>query len=106
MIISDRESFVAPKSLGDHSVDEIGDWLARLGLECYSSDLKKWGASGSKLLDMTQSQIEKELDMKHSLHRKKLLYAIECERSSSVGYLGSEKVNKVKKSMLEIKWNQ
>lgn len=82
-----------PKCLAEVSADDIGKWLSRLGLECYTNDLKKWGATGAKLLDATQHQIDKELDIKNSLHRKKLLYAIECERSNGVGFLGSEKVN-------------
>ncbi|XP_012530529.1 liprin-beta-2 isoform X2 [Monomorium pharaonis] len=81
-----------PKPLVELSMEEIRDWLARLGLECYATELRRWGATGSKLLDATQVQLEKELDIKNTLHRKKLLYAIESERSNGIGFLGSQKI--------------
>lgn len=81
-----------PKPLAEHSMEEIDDWLSRLGLECYAGELRRWGATGLKLLDATQVQLEKELDIKNTLHRKKLLYAIESERSNGAGFLGSPKV--------------
>ncbi|XP_039312389.1 liprin-beta-2 isoform X2 [Solenopsis invicta] len=82
-----------PKSLVELGMEEIGDWLARLGLECYAAELRRWGATGLKLLNATQVQLEKELDIKNALHRKKLLYAIESERSNSAGFLGSHKMD-------------
>ncbi|XP_044592543.1 kazrin-A isoform X1 [Cotesia glomerata] len=84
---------VISKSLKDLSMEEVEYWLAQLGLECYSGELRRWGATGPKLLDSTPHQIEKELDIKNSLHRKKLMYAIECERCDGVGFLGSEKMD-------------
>ncbi|XP_029676628.1 liprin-beta-2-like [Formica exsecta] len=82
-----------PKPLAELTMEEIGDWLARLGLECYAAELRRWGATGLKLLDSTQVQLEKELDVKNILHRKKLLYAIESERSNGAGFLGSQKMD-------------
>ncbi|XP_015595925.1 liprin-beta-1 isoform X2 [Cephus cinctus] len=82
-----------PKPLAELSMEDVSDWLSRLGLECYAGELRRWGATGTKLLDTTQNQIEKELDIKNTLHRKKLLYAIECERCNGVGFLGSEKMD-------------
>lgn len=73
-------------------MEEIGDWLANLGLECYTSELRRWGATGSKLLDCSQQQIERELEIKNVLHRKKLLYAIESEKYGGIEFLGSDKV--------------
>lgn len=73
-------------------MEEIEEWLGGLGLELYAPELRRWGATGLKLLDATYNQIEKELDIKNSLHRKKLMYAIECERCTAIGFLGSEKV--------------
>ncbi|XP_034950174.1 liprin-beta-2 isoform X4 [Chelonus insularis] len=81
------------KLLSQLSIEEIESWLSELGLESYAPELRRWGATGSKLMDITQHQIEKELDIKNSLHRKKLLYAVECERSNGVGFLGSEKMD-------------
>ncbi|XP_032672080.1 uncharacterized protein LOC116844542 isoform X3 [Odontomachus brunneus] len=82
-----------PKPLAELTMEEISDWLACLGLECYAGELRRWGATGSKLLDATQVQLEKELDIKNTLHRKKLLYAIESERSNGTGFLGSHKMD-------------
>lgn len=84
-----------PKPLAELSIEEVSDWLVHLGLECYAGELRRWGATGSKLLDATQVQLEKELDIKNALHRKKLLYAIESERSNGAGFLGSYKVTVV-----------
>jgi len=84
-----------PKPLAELSIEEVSDWLVHLGLECYAGELRRWGATGSKLLDATQVQLEKELDIKNALHRKKLLYAIESERSNGAGFLGSHKVTVV-----------
>ncbi|XP_025162948.1 liprin-beta-2 isoform X3 [Harpegnathos saltator] len=83
----------SPKPLAELTIEEINDWLACLGLECYAAELRRWGATGLKLLDATQVQLEKELDIKNALHRKKLLYAIESERSSGTGFLGSHKMD-------------
>ncbi|KAI4478044.1 hypothetical protein M0804_012235 [Polistes exclamans] len=82
-----------PKPLAELSIEEVGDWLSRIGLECYAAELRRWGATGVKLVDATPNQIEKELDIKNVLHRKKLLYAIESERSNAEGFLGSEKMD-------------
>jgi hypothetical protein len=61
-------------------------------LESYTSELKRWGATGSKLLNTSHNQLEKEIDIKNVLHKKKFLYAIESERHNGVGFLGSDKV--------------
>ncbi|XP_014486474.1 PREDICTED: uncharacterized protein LOC106750559 isoform X2 [Dinoponera quadriceps] len=82
-----------PKPLAELTMEEISDWLARLGLECYAGELRRWGATGPKLMDATPVQLEKELDIKSALHRKKLLYAIESERSNGAGFLGSHKMD-------------
>lgn len=83
-----------PRSFDELTVEEIGYWLIQLGLECYAGELRKWKATGQKLLGSTQNQIEKELDIKNPLHRKKLLYAIETERCHGSNFLGSDKVIK------------
>ncbi|KAF7390903.1 hypothetical protein HZH66_009383 [Vespula vulgaris] len=82
-----------PKPLAELSIEEVGEWLSRIGLECYAAELRRWGATGVKLVEATPNQIEKELDIKNILHRKKLLYAIESERSNAEGFLGSEKMD-------------
>ncbi|KAK0159549.1 hypothetical protein PV327_010646 [Microctonus hyperodae] len=81
------------KPLSELSMEDIEEWLRQLGLELYAPELRRWGATGLKLLDSTYNQIEKELDIKNSLHRKKLMYAIECERCTAISFLGSEKMD-------------
>ncbi|KOC66703.1 Liprin-beta-1 [Habropoda laboriosa] len=95
-IIEDSNSrieSVAQKSLIELSMEEIGDWLTNLGLECYAGELRRWGATGSKLFECSQQQLEKELEIKNILHRKKLLYAIESERFGGAEFLGSDKMD-------------
>lgn len=95
-IIGDSNSQIASitqKSLVELSMEEIEDWLANLGLECYAGELRRWGATGSKLLDCSQQQLEKELEIKNVLHRKKLLYAIESEKFDGAEFLGSDKMD-------------
>ncbi|XP_043269082.1 liprin-beta-2 isoform X2 [Venturia canescens] len=84
-----------PKPLVELSMEEVEEWLSRIGLESYAPELRRWGATGVKLLDATQNQIEKELDIKNNMHRKKLLYAVESDRCNGVGFLGSEKMDNV-----------
>ncbi|XP_043792426.1 liprin-beta-1 isoform X2 [Apis laboriosa] len=88
-----RIASIAQKSLMELSMEEIEDWLANLGLECYAGELRRWGATGSKLLDCSQQQLEKELEIKNILHRKKLLYAIESEKFDGAEFLGSDKMD-------------
>ncbi|XP_033216200.1 liprin-beta-1 isoform X2 [Belonocnema kinseyi] len=91
--ISSCKQEKAPRSFAELNVEEIGYWLVQLGLECYAGELRKWNATGQKLLDSTQDQIEKELDIKNPLHRKKLLYAIETERCHGTDFLESDKMD-------------
>ncbi|CAK9822140.1 PPFIBP1 [Anthophora retusa] len=95
-IIEDSNSrieSIIQKPLIELSMEEIGDWLTNLGLECYAGELRRWGATGSKLLECSQQQLEKELEIKNILHRKKLLYAIESERFGGAEFLGSDKMD-------------
>lgn len=80
------------KTFTSLSVEDIGKWLMKLGLERYVDEFRKWKATGQKLVASTQHQIERELDIKNPLHRKKLLLAIEFEKCHGEGFHGSEKV--------------
>lgn len=84
---------IPTKPFSQLSVGEVGEWLTQLGLESYINELKLWGASGLKLLNTSQNQIEKEIDIKNVLHRKKLMCAIEAEKSNGVGFYGSDKMD-------------
>nr|XP_034185437.1 liprin-beta-1 isoform X3 [Osmia lignaria]XP_034185438.1 liprin-beta-1 isoform X3 [Osmia lignaria] len=88
-----RVELITQKPLADLSMEEIGTWLANIGLECYASELRRWGATGSKLFDCSQQQLEKEIEIKNVFHKKKLLYAIESEKSDSDKFLGADKMD-------------
>ncbi|XP_076750115.1 liprin-beta 1 isoform X3 [Xylocopa sonorina] len=90
---NNRIDSITQKCLADYSMEEIGDWLASLGLECYTGELRRWGATGPKLLECSQQQLEKEVEIKNVLHRKKLLYAIESEKSDGAEFFGSDKMD-------------
>lgn len=81
------------KTFTSLSVEDIGKWLMKLGLERYVDEFRKWKATGQKLVASTQHQIERELDIKNPLHRKKLLLAIEFEKCHGEGFHGSEKMD-------------
>nr|XP_022303538.1 liprin-beta-1-like isoform X5 [Crassostrea virginica] len=69
-------------------------WLNDLGLNMYLMDCRRWVKNGDQLLRATQHEIEKELGVKHPLHRKKLQLALQQISSSG----------KVKKLDLDHHW--
>ncbi|XP_019920798.3 liprin-beta-1 isoform X7 [Magallana gigas] len=69
-------------------------WLNDLGLNMYLMDCRRWVKNGEQLLRATQHEIEKELGVKHPLHRKKLQLAL--QQINSTG--------KVKKMDLDHHW--
>ncbi|XP_078036348.1 liprin-beta 1 isoform X1 [Augochlora pura] len=88
-----RLQVMTQKPLAELSMEEIQGWLTNLGLECYTCELRRWGATGAKLIESSPQQLEKELEIKNVLHRKKLLYALESEKSDGVDFLGSDKMD-------------
>ncbi|XP_052031263.1 liprin-beta-1 isoform X7 [Apodemus sylvaticus] len=70
--------------------DQVCSWLAEQGLGSYLSSGKHWIISGQTLLQASQQDLEKELGIKHSLHRKKLqlaLQALGSEEETNYGKL-------------------
>ncbi|XP_037508172.1 liprin-beta-2 isoform X2 [Rhipicephalus sanguineus] len=68
------------KPVSEWGADMIAQWLERLGLAVYGDSSKPFLRDGSRLLKVTASELEKELGMRHPLHRKKLLLAVDCLR--------------------------
>ncbi|XP_035207837.1 liprin-beta-1-like isoform X2 [Stegodyphus dumicola] len=66
------------------SADMIVEWLHRLGLSMYISECKRWMCNGEMLIKATASDLEKELNMKNPLHKKKLLLAIKSSGLSNL----------------------
>ncbi|XP_028613342.1 liprin-beta-1 isoform X4 [Grammomys surdaster] len=70
--------------------EQVCSWLAEQGLGSYLSSCKHWIVSGQTLLQASQQDLEKELGIKHSLHRKKLqlaLQALGSEEETNYGKL-------------------
>ncbi|KAM6436136.1 liprin-beta-1 isoform 7-T9 [Liasis olivaceus] len=65
--------------------EQVCNWLQEQGLGFYISNGKHWILSGQTLLQASQTDLEKELGIKHPLHRKKIQLALQA--------LGSEEEN-------------
>ncbi|XP_029107758.1 liprin-beta-2-like [Scleropages formosus] len=74
------------------SPDQVYDWLEELGLDQLGTSARQWIRSGQMLLDATPHDLEKEMGLKHPLHRKKLqlallsLSSVQTEKSSQLGH--------------------
>ncbi|XP_050300669.1 uncharacterized protein LOC126739160 isoform X2 [Anthonomus grandis grandis] len=73
------------KPFEEWDTENICDWLQDLGLDQYIPEAKRWVKNGQQLQESTISEIEKELNIKNPLHRKKLQLALidTSENSSS-----------------------
>ncbi|KAM6215756.1 liprin-beta-1 isoform 2-T2 [Rhynchocyon petersi] len=58
--------------------EQVCSWLVEQGLGSYLNSGKHWITSGQTLLQASQQDLEKELGIKHSLHRKKLQLALQA----------------------------
>ena len=66
-----------PLALFNHwATAQVCDWLAELGLAAYCESAGRVVKSGRHLITMTAAEVEKELEMKSGLHRKKLSLAL------------------------------
>ncbi|KAK2842114.1 hypothetical protein Q5P01_012314 [Channa striata] len=76
------------------SKDQVCDWLQEQGLGLYVNMARGWISSGQTLLQASQHDLERELGIKHPLHRKKLQLALQA--------LGSEQEDN--KGKLDFNW--
>ncbi|XP_037317390.2 liprin-beta-1-like isoform X2 [Pungitius pungitius] len=60
------------------SREDVCAWLQEQGLGLYVAQGQSWIKSGQTLLRASQHDLEKELGMKHPLHRKKLQLALQA----------------------------
>ncbi|XP_015284930.1 PREDICTED: liprin-beta-1 [Gekko japonicus] len=65
--------------------EQVCNWLQNQGLGSYINNGRHWILSGQTLLQASQTDLEKELGIKHPLHRKKLQLSLQA--------LGSEEEN-------------
>ncbi|KAK8402538.1 hypothetical protein O3P69_000746 [Scylla paramamosain] len=63
------------------SVETLENWLGALGLSQYCTALRSWTHSGHHLSKATPQNLERELGIRHPLHRKKLQLAISARLS-------------------------
>ncbi|XP_069479701.1 liprin-beta-2 isoform X11 [Ambystoma mexicanum] len=56
--------------------EQVCSWLEDFGLVQYVMFARQWVSSGQTLLTATPQELEKELGVKHPLHRKKLQLAV------------------------------
>lgn len=54
----------------------MADWFALIGLGMYVNECKRWCKDGEHLMKASSLEVEKELGIKNSLHRKKLRLAV------------------------------
>eukprot|EP00062_Callorhinchus_milii_P003910 gi/632941676/ref/XP_007885991.1/ PREDICTED: liprin-beta-2 isoform X2 [Callorhinchus milii] len=54
------------------TTEQVCSWLQDCGLGQYAALARQWVTSGQTLLSATPQELEKELGIKHSLHRKKI----------------------------------
>ncbi|KAL6106950.1 ppfibp1 [Pungitius sinensis] len=76
------------------SKDQVCDWLQGQGLGLHVNMARGWISSGQTLLQASQQDLERELGIKHPLHRKKLQLALQA--------LGSEEEDN--KGKLDYHW--
>ncbi|XP_050991121.1 liprin-beta-1b isoform X1 [Labeo rohita] len=76
------------------SREQVCDWMQEQGLGLYVNLARQWVASGQTLLQASQQDLERELGIKHPLHRKKLQLALQA--------LGSEEDDN--KGKLDYHW--
>ncbi|XP_046890380.1 liprin-beta-1b isoform X2 [Hypomesus transpacificus] len=76
------------------SREQVCDWLQEQGLGLYLNMARSWISSGQTLLQASQQDLEKELGIRHTLHRKKLQLALQA--------LGSEEEDG--KGRLDYSW--
>lgn len=71
---SNQEKTIKPFKEWD--IDMLIDWFDDLGLEYVIESAKKWLKNGGELLVCAPQDIEKELNLRSPLHRKKILLAM------------------------------
>ncbi|XP_043200955.1 liprin-beta-1-like isoform X3 [Amphibalanus amphitrite] len=71
------------RPLSEWDTDTVVAWFHEMGLSAYTAEARRWVRSGSHLLRATPAELEKELGLKHPLHRKKVVLALRAAGSSA-----------------------
>ncbi|XP_051977044.1 liprin-beta-1-like [Xyrauchen texanus] len=67
---------------------QVCEWLQEQGLGLYINQVQQWIRSGQTLLKASQHDLEKELGIRHPLHRKKLQLALQALGSEEEDAMG------------------
>ncbi|XP_059361004.1 liprin-beta-1-like [Carassius carassius] len=70
------------------SKEQVCEWLQNQGLGLYVNQAKQWISSGQTLLKASQHELEKEMGIRHPLHRKKLQLALQSLGSEEKDAMG------------------
>lgn len=70
------------------SKEQVCEWLQEQGLGLYINQAQQWISSGQTLLKASQHDVEKELAIRHPLHRKKLQLALQSLGSEEEDAMG------------------
>lgn len=70
------------------SKEQVCEWLQEQGLGLYMNQAQQWIKSGHTLLKASQHDWEKELGIRHPLHRKKLQLALQSLSSEDGDAMG------------------
>uniref|UniRef100_H2YEX8 SAM domain-containing protein n=1 Tax=Ciona savignyi TaxID=51511 RepID=H2YEX8_CIOSA len=58
--------------------ERVSQWLGDIGLPSYVEGCRRWVKSGGTLLRATSHELEKELGIRHPLHKKKLMLHLQA----------------------------
>ncbi|XP_058065636.1 uncharacterized protein LOC131215264 [Anopheles bellator] len=68
------------KAFRDWDLEAVCQWFDHLGLSMYEEELRRWltpsAAAATELLKASPVDVEKELNLRHPLHRKKIVLAL------------------------------
>lgn len=62
------------------TVDDVTTWLGIIGMDTYASNFTKMSVDGLLILELTEEDLENEIQIPVKLHRKKIIKAIELLR--------------------------
>ena len=66
-------------------METICSWLDTLGLYMYNSEIRRHVKTGEHLLAMSAHDFENKLGIKSSIHRKKVLLALQAKQQEGEG---------------------
>ncbi|KAL3842973.1 hypothetical protein ACJMK2_020941 [Sinanodonta woodiana] len=81
---------------GRWDTERVVAWMNEIGLNMYLTECRRWVRHGDQLLKASSHELEKELGLRHPLHRKKLQLALQL--------VSTENPNRDRVSELDHNW--